>query len=93
MKFINYPSKFNNEPKNGTVYSDVGNHCNRWSYYKDPKSVTTSAHEGTHGINADLRNQRISWLYSGSGKLGLPQPAEFLVGSSVGAGMNAFYLL
>lgn len=39
-----------------TLLADIANHCARWDYYKSPGSDCTSAHEGTHGINNDIRN-------------------------------------
>lgn len=49
------PPKYNWLPK-GTVLADVANHCKQYSYFRVPGDQSTSAHEGTHGVNADIRN-------------------------------------
>jgi hypothetical protein len=55
MKFEILPPKYNWLPS-GTVLADVANHCKQWSYFRVPGDQSTSAHEATHGVNADIRN-------------------------------------
>lgn len=60
------------------MYSDCLRHCARWQYYSDNQKsgIPTGAHECTHGIHSDLRNNaskqimmddatqsRLKWAY------------------------------
>lgn len=53
--FNDYQPKFKNLPT-GTILADVANHCPNFSYFRVAGDASTSAHEGTHGIHAAIRN-------------------------------------
>lgn len=48
---------------NAGVFGDVANHCNNWKYYMLGNSKSTGVHEGTHGVNSQLRNQTTNGFY------------------------------
>lgn len=75
-----------------SVYADAINHCKNYHSYLVPGSQTSSVHEITHGINADLRNQRLVIKR-------LPSPIDkvdhtlWIADEPVTSRRNAFYLL
>jgi hypothetical protein len=86
MNFTKYPATQQIERGN-TVYADVVNHCNNYKDFVVNGSISTSVHEITHGINANLRNGAIKATSPGG-------PCRQYVPTLVGSERsNAFYVL
>lgn len=77
-------------PADGSVLSDTIRHCVRWKEMSD-SSKTTTAHECTHGINAEMRN-KVGVSYETEFKDGLSMPIT-VQGYGAGQAVNAFYVL
>ncbi len=94
MEFLTVKPEFEHVPNDGSVYADIANHCKRWDYYKVAGSQTSSAHECCHGVNADLRNQKLQIRCLGeehwetTNRIYSPEGDEYGAG-----GFNCFYCL
>jgi hypothetical protein len=82
------------------ICEDVAVHCSTWADMKVQGDFITSTHEGTHGVNADIRNGTLSLkqakgsrVASGNG-VGVPRLKLFAPGPVRDVGnINAQYLL
>lgn len=91
MKFQDYPPRKKNVSSD-TLYADVANHCDDWSYYGGSSDMSTNAHEATHGINNQIRNAfRIgySFVHHKLGKDSVIKPTL----RDLTLGVNGFYVL